>query len=130
MHRGDICIHAAKFQPVLSPQLRQAMRNAGIDPDMKYPKGVILCVVDLHQCEFTEILKENLGTSSLELDFGNFDDGRYGYETCDLRVLPEPVPCRGCQALHWEVPADVAAEVERQLRILETSKHAAAFGSG
>jgi hypothetical protein len=41
--------------------------------------------------------------------------GPVGWFLEDVTVLPEPVPCRGDQKL-WEVPPDVLAEVERQLR--------------
>lgn len=44
--------------------------------------------------------------------------GPFGYVLRDVRVLAEPVPCRGWHSF-WRLPADVAAEVERQLGTIE-----------
>jgi hypothetical protein len=45
---------------------------------------------------------------------GRWYIGPFGYEIKERRALREPVPCRGMQGF-WPVPADVEAEVRRQL---------------
>lgn len=36
--------------------------------------------------------------------------GSYGWVLDDVRVLPEPIPCRGMQGL-WDVPAEIEGQL-------------------
>lgn len=116
-YRGDICIHAGQHQPVISGPLRARMSQLGMNPDEKFPKGVILAVVNLYDCLPTEDVKKEAEEFG-ELLLGNYQPKRFGYLTRDLRRLPVPVPCKGKQAVHWELPEDVASNVEAQLSAL------------
>lgn len=117
-HRGEFAIHAGQHQPPLSAQLRQRMKELKMDPDEKYPKGAILGVADLFDCIPTEDARDEAEAFG-ELMLGNYQPHRYAYLTQSLRRLPEPVPCRGLQALPWTVPTDIEALVRRQLQMLD-----------
>lgn len=113
-YRGDICIHAGLYQPPLSAPLRKRMRELGMDPDGKYPRGAVLAVVNLYDCEPTEIVRDEAETFG-ELLLGNYQPKRFAYLTNNRRLLAEPVPCRGKQAVTWDLPLDVATSVTTQL---------------
>ena len=42
--------------------------------------------------------------------------GPYGWLLTDVIALPKPIPCKGQQGL-WTVPADIEAEIDRQLEV-------------
>jgi len=50
----------------------------------------------------------------LEIHFGDYSPGRFGWLLADIKALPEPIPCKGSLGL-WDVPADVLAAVDVQL---------------
>lgn len=89
-----------------------------MDPDKKYPKGVVLAVVELYDVLPTvDVVKE--ATAFGELLLGNYQPNRFAYLTRNLRMLAEPVPCKGKQAITWDLPADVEQKVRRQLQHLK-----------
>jgi hypothetical protein len=86
---------------------------------MMQVRGEILCIVDLYECFTTMTVRSDLEydgqKGKRELSLGDYSPGRYALLTRNLRVLRKPVPCRGQQAVPWQVPPEVEAEVRRQL---------------
>lgn len=62
----------------------------------------------------------SLAVDEDEIAFGDFRIGRYVWRLGNVRVLPEPVPCRGMQGL-WTVPEPQRLEVEAALAALPLS---------
>lgn len=134
-YRGTLAIHAAlKFpdeakalvatQPFLS-SLEKITPNSEGFRDL--PRGVIVAVCELVQCLSIPTMRGRypfnhpkldtialLPPDSPEYDFGDYTPGRFAWMLAQVRVLHEPIPCRGYQQL-WDVPADVLAQIEAQL---------------
>ncbi len=118
-YRGPIAIHAAKGFPYRVKQLarslepfRSILAKHGItDPD-QLPTGAILGVTSIASCDRTEAIREKL--SPLEIQFGDYSDGRYAFCTGTVRKCHTPVPCPGALAI-WHVSDHTAAEVLRQI---------------
>ncbi len=75
-----------------------------------FPKGFVLCVVDLHDCKPTK----GLMVSPLESIVGNYTPGRFAWLTRNCRALKTPVPVKGKQGF-FNLPAEVEAKVRRQI---------------
>ena len=87
----------------------------GYKPDA-IPRGALLCTVEFIGCLRTpfrpgrvEFLLQGKRINPLELQYGNFEDGRYAWFTCDVQKLAAPIPMVGHLGL-WdfrlpEVPA-------------------------
>lgn len=100
---------------------KQAMDAAGLPLDFDFPLGAIIGVCELTNCFKTEVFKHydeeryemGLGVylvPAQELALGDFTPGGYGWVLGNVRLLAEPIPCRGKQGL-WTPPADVLAQV-------------------
>jgi hypothetical protein len=50
----------------------------------------------------------------LETAFGDFSDGRFAWLPVDMRLLRQPIPCRGAQQL-WTVRPEIVKHIEEQL---------------
>lgn len=105
-HRGLVAIHAGQSRRTLEARPQWARRVELRDCDF----GAIVCVADVTSIE----LAENVRSSRTERSVGDWTRGRYVWRLENVRVLRDPVPCRGAQSL-WRVPADVAAAIEAQL---------------
>lgn len=116
--RGDvaICSCAAltnqQYDSWITPAIRKAFREHGIDDFWTLPAGKVLCVVELYECMPTE----RIGAVKPfgEEPFGNYLPGRFAWATRNLRVLKEPVPCKGKQGFFF-LPADVEVKVRAQI---------------
>ena len=132
-YRGPLAIHAAKKtfdgyedfvseEPFFTP-LYEAGYCHWTRADL--PLGAIVAVATLDGCYRTEDLRGDrpdlVPLHPQERAFGNYDDGRFGWYLRDVRRLPKPVPCRGYPSL-WDVPVDVAEQIERQLARLEARR--------
>lgn len=107
-YRGPLAIHAAKRVEVgelfmLPPNQRDV------------PRGAVLGVVELVDCLMMGGPRGALlGTSididaqeQLELDWGNWQVGRWAWVTRPLAWFAEPVPAVGRQGLwDWQTPCD------------------------
>jgi len=80
------------------------------DRELLFPKGFVLCVVELFDCQPTAGLKVN----PLEKIVGNYSAGRFAWFTRNCRKLKTPVPVIGHQGF-FNLPADVEAQVRAQL---------------
>lgn len=80
------------------------------EKELFFPKGYVLCVVDLFDCQPTV----GLEVSPMEKLLGNYDPGRFAWRTRDIRPLKTPVPVVGHQGF-FNLPFDVEAKVRAQL---------------
>ena len=112
-YRGDVAIHAGKYDtpPELWAGLPESIHDI---PNALRVRGAILAMVDIWTCTIVRDA-HYLSPLSDEAKLGNYGPGRYILYTRNLRVLRNPVPCRGFQAVPWEVPPDVEALVMEQL---------------
>jgi hypothetical protein len=79
------------------------------------PHACIVAVVDLWECWPTEhLVNLRQPLTSVELAWGDYSSGRYGWALRNLRKLKEPVPCKGKQGFFF-LPADVEAKVRAQI---------------
>jgi hypothetical protein len=126
-YRGDIAICASarhcwhELGDVANPVFREALCRM-------LPFDKVLCVVELYDCVPTEILtakgrddKSVPRMNLLESPFGNFNPGRYGWLTRNLRTLPHPVPVRGFQRI-FNLREDIASGIKVQLSALRGAR--------
>lgn len=102
-YRGPIAIHAAKRwtrvqrEMANHPRFRKALNAAGIYAFDLLPKGALLCVVNI-----LDVISTNgctLRFTAEELCFGDYGPDRFIWHTELVRVLDNPVPCRGHQGI-------------------------------
>lgn len=134
---GQIAIHAAKgLGPVggkrgladqcTEPAFAEALRCAGyaLSGDVSYvgdkplPLGAIVALAVLDRVSRIDMrLRAQVivqTVTPLEIEFGNYDNGRYAWFLENILQLNEPVPCQGALGL-WDVPADVQRRITAQL---------------
>lgn len=75
-----------------------------------FPKGYVLCVVDLIECKPVE----EAFPSPMEKLMGDYSAGRFAWITRHNRPLKQPVPVVGHQGF-FNLPPDVEAKVRAQL---------------
>lgn len=92
-YRGRIAIHASK--KTLTKQSKVLAKKYGIDD---CPLGKVLLVADLTDCILMtqEFIKEQ---KQSELDFGDWQIGRYAWKLENIRLLDEPIEITGKQGL-------------------------------
>ena len=110
-HRGEIAIHAAKRWELDQRMFAEDERRAGTI-SFGLPFGAIIAVVDLLDIKRSEQLLPTIG--DVEERWGNYGPKRFGWILGNVRVLPEPVPCRGMQSI-WSLDDGTAARVNEQL---------------
>lgn len=94
---GDLWLKENKLKP-------EAERS------LFFPKGYVVCVVELIDCKPTD----GLEVSSLEKMLGNYLPGRFAWITRNCRPLKHPVPVVGHQGF-FNLPPDVESKVIEQL---------------
>jgi hypothetical protein len=133
-HRGLLAIHAGKAYPKKLQEMTwtEPFRQVGLKNNvffpLDFPLGAVIAV-----CNLTTIYKINGYPGSLylinidppakyipdsmnwpiepELSFGDYSVGRYAWMLEDVKMLPEPIPCRGHQKMwNWEVPGGVGID--------------------
>lgn len=133
-YRGPLAIHAAASVPAYAREdfeLNQVAQTTfaaheiynGADL-LKLPLGAIVGVCDLVACVTTNVERptdpisrkvyERPGEQSVEYAFGNYKPNRFMWITENMRILPEPIPCRGHQKL-WNLPPDVELRINEQI---------------
>lgn len=109
-YRGPIAIHAAKkWSECQRVSWHAFAATANQRVATVLPFGAIVATASLVDCIPTERVtdrpfKDNkpwywsgefLYAGQDELTFGDYSPGRYAWLLEDIRILPEPVPCRG-----------------------------------
>ncbi len=49
-----------------------------------------------------------------EFHFGDYSENRFMFFMANVRMLPEPIPCKGALGF-WEVPEDIATVISKQI---------------
>lgn len=136
-YRGWLAIHAAKrftddedTQCWMSP-FREALNSAHIPiapyrsgRRFQFPLGCIVAVAKLIDCKRIGgdqawrarpdfIMQE---PASPELEFGNYEPGRYGLITEDVFRLPRPIPFKSRQGMLLDIEPAIVEEIRQQWR--------------
>ncbi len=80
------------------------------------PLGSILATANLVDCIPTDQVPDILlhplisDPTAHEEEFGDYESGRYAWILDDVRVLKDPIPCKGSLGL-WEVPSAIAGKI-------------------
>ena len=112
-HRGELAIQAAKRWEPEQRAFAEAERAAGTI-DFGLPFGAIIAVVDVFDIAEAEKLAHFL--TPLELRWGDYRPGRWGWKLCNIRRLREPVPCAGQQGM-WTLDPAIESAVRAQLPV-------------
>ncbi len=117
-HRGLVAIHTSKTPDYAATRDGRVLRALGLDPLLGAALGAVIAVADLTDCHPAE---QGGGYLTCCWPWGE----RYYHGP--TRAVPawhlvlenvrriDPVYCPGQVRVPWELPEDVAAEVERQL---------------
>jgi hypothetical protein len=116
--RGRLAIHAAKrwnaAQMIACEQAEDELRPVLF---LGYPWRELLgCIVAICtladvRCVPLEGWRPGIDAPHDDFRWGDLSPGRYAWVLTDVRLVTPPIPCRGMQGL-WEVPPDVAAQLE------------------
>lgn len=116
-YRGQIVIHAAKGFPkwardyANSLQFQEELAPFGYTSSTQLPLGAIIAVAELAGCHSTDkekLLIPHPGTR--ESIFGDYSENRFMWMLKNVRMLNEPIPCKGSLGL-WEVPQDILSKI-------------------
>lgn len=107
-YRGPLAIHAGKhpfnarhYDRDFVDQVREDLEAAGISID-ELPYGAIVATCILDDCfATTSDAWLNGGLRLPDIDYGDWDPGRYGWVLRDIQPVDPPVPARGYQGL-WD----------------------------
>ena len=103
--RGRIAVHASKRWTGEEKLFTAARRRAGdLLPD-PMPLGAIVATAVIWDVLPSEMLMAR-GISDLELMYGNYSDGRFGWLLEDVFALAEPIPFKGAQGF-FNVPDEL-----------------------
>lgn len=137
-YRGRIAIHAAKGLAPIGG--KQGFLSQCVEPPFNYalskvlgcprsevmeylieepiPLGAIIATADLADVRRIDMKFRawviSQPVTPFEIDFGNYDSGRYGWMLENVIPLREPIECNGALSL-WEVPLNIQGQIERQL---------------
>lgn len=116
-HRGELAIHAGKKidrEACETEPIKSTLAKHGYTAD-NLPTGAILAIAHLTECWsirneggpiWLDIVSKTLGWAGKfpdEYYFGDYTDGRYAWQTSNVRQLPAPIPAKGMQGLwNWE----------------------------
>lgn len=103
-YRGPLAIHASKRWTREEREVFEELRaehepffsSAGMHAGWKPPLGYIVCVVNVKKCVATADININ-DLSALEYDLGNYESGRFAWQTDNMRPLKRPLPVNGRQ---------------------------------
>ena len=104
-YRGTLLIHATKnigeSVPIVIARL---LKEKGVNVN-DLPRGALVCMLDLYDC--VEIKVDTVMPSFFpEWQLGDFDIGRYMWQTRRVMAFKEPIPFRGRQSL-FDVPEEI-----------------------
>lgn len=120
-YTGPLAIHAAKRwtrdQRELTARFDRYLDRAGWGRGLldDLPFGAFVATAEIWSDDIFQAEKIRDELEVLELEFGDYGDGRFAWRLSEVMSLWEPVPCRGYQKL-WNVPPEMVARM-RQKRI-------------
>lgn len=123
--RGRIAIHAAKgLGPVGGkrglveqcnvPAFARAIGDSPLydNHENPMPLGAILATADLEDVRRIDMkLRARVQAQTItpfEIEFGDYESGRYAWFLENVKALPEPIYCNGALGL-WDVPSEILA---------------------
>jgi hypothetical protein len=116
-YRGLLAIHAAQ-RPIKAEELGDgiftigeafAQKNIGL---RDLPLGCIVALGFMDECFPSEVIRGEL--SPMELAFGDYGDGRYGWRISRLIGFKKPIAAIGRQSMwDWAVPNDYVAAAHK-----------------
>lgn len=115
-YRGPLLIHSALKFPKNAQELcaHEPFCSGLINNRPKsLPLGSLLCVVELQEIYLTQHAVSHGIVQGPELQFGNYEPGRFAWKLRWLGRLSEPIPCKGALGL-WNVSPEIAASVRGQ----------------
>jgi len=118
-YRGPVVIHAAKSFPAWARELcitepfATVLRRGGhrfmSDDEFAFGAGIAIArLVDVRRIDMA--LRAQVIATGLpnELDFGNYETGRYAWFLDDVQPFPTPIPAKGALGLwDWTGPLPV-----------------------
>lgn len=118
--RGRIAIHAAKGMTREEYQdgiefIALAAYEAGMSNLVEYRKIKDLVIPDYEEMTRSAIVGTVEIVSSLRESTSPWFQGRFGFQLANPRSLVQPIPIKGYLGF-WDVPEDVVAMIENQLR--------------
>jgi hypothetical protein len=106
-YRGELAIHAAKRWTEDDMVFAQNLIDRGLIDYQTYadlPHGAVLGTARLVAVDSTIEVAARKFTSALELELGDFSDGRYAWEIGDPQPFHRPVAARGALGLWTWLP--------------------------
>lgn len=80
------------------------------------PLGAIVAVATLANCRRIDMaLRAQVVAQTItpwEINFGNYESGRYAWFLEDVTRMSVPIDCKGALSL-WEVPPEIVAQIPR-----------------
>lgn len=107
-YRGPIAIHAAKRWGREQREFAAIEHTLGRLP-ARLPFGAIVAVAEIEGCELSWRLRPTVG--AIEKIYGDYGEGRFGWQLTNIVALPEPIPYRGSQGF-FKVPDELLAGVQ------------------
>ncbi len=98
-----VAIHASKSMPSFAKKFYAAQRDLGLLPE-KLPMGCIIGFITIESCHMTGFLMSKIST--LEMEYGDYTPGRWGWILSNPSLLPEPIRCSGSLGL-WTIPREI-----------------------
>lgn len=96
-YRGRIAIHASKRWAREQREFAAVERALGRLPE-RLPFGCIVALATIVDCSHAEDLISLPGyVGPVNKIYGDFSDGRFGWELSNVIALPEPIPYKGAQ---------------------------------
>ena len=126
--RGRFAIHAAKgmtkseYQSAISYITQAFVRSTFRRQfeDQRATGHTHITLGELVMPDFEDIVRGAIvGVADLAACISNspspWFEGKYGFVLRNVIALPEPIPCKGALSF-WDVPAEIAAQIEAQLK--------------
>lgn len=118
-YRGQIAIHAsARFPQSYKDLVDDNPQRLPFVTQVRshlLPTGSLIGVVTLYDCVPTESVRDDI--TSIELKFGDYDDGRWAWLLHGAVELPKPVPCKGSLGL-WNLKDEEVEAMVAQIGAL------------